>query len=826
MNAPHSSHPTNEQRPLSFSEAQFDFNAWEQANNRFLEAALAWLRLNLRHYVQNQAPARPKKSGLFGWQPPEESRVSEHNLNAARKHMDKAAGEVWPLPALYLLGERFGLSEFERDVILLCAGLELDPGLGELCAAAQAGAPNPTFALARSLFNNPSWEAFSPERPLRHWHLIEISQPGAQFLTTSPLRADERIVSFIKGLNYIDDRLAPLLIPFDAALPGSPACLPLPPSQQAVADAVLHSLVRAVQSGEGLLVQLSGPDGLSKQLIALEATHRAQLNLFRLPAEWLPNNAAELESLARLWERENILQPVTLYLDARETGDEISPEGQSGALARFLSRSRGIVLLDTREARPELGRSGLSLDIEKPQIHEQAAAWVDFLGGPSGNWPARLAGQFNLNLPTIRQVAATALADESRLVDRIHPDAEPPLCDQASVGALAWQICLSRTRPRLDRLAQRIDPKARWEDIVLPEEPLGLLREICGQVEQRLRVYETWGLREDMNRGLGISALFFGESGAGKTMAAEVIANALCLNLYRIDLSAVVSKYIGETEKNLRRLFDAAEDGGVILFFDEADALFGKRSEVKDSHDRYANIEVNYLLQRMEAFHGLAILATNMKSALDQAFLRRLRFIVNLPFPGSVERQRIWARSFAPGLPLDELDEERLARFNLTGGSIHNIAINAAFLAANQPAPVVTMERVLQALRTELRKLEKPINEKDLEWKLDSPARQRIWQRAFQPDAPWIKGRDYPPPDFLTVDLDYPRLASFDLPAGSIYNIAARAILQNATGDEMVEVHTVTLLALIKAELRTQGKPVREQDFAVQFAGPVDGRLG
>jgi len=226
-------------------------------------------------------------------------------------------------------------------------------------------------------------------------------------------------------------------------------------------------------------------------------------------------------------------------------------------------------------------------------------------------------------------------------------------------------------------------------------------------------VYEEWGFAEKMNRGLGISALFAGESGTGKTMAAEVIANDLRLNLYRIDLSAVVSKYIGETEKNLRRLFDAADDGGAILFFDEADALFGKRSEVKDSHDRYANIEINYLLQRMEAYRGLAILATNLKSALDPAFMRRLRFIVNFPFPGPSERKLIWQKVFPIQAPREELDYERLGRFNLSGGNIHSIALNAAFAAA-QSNSSVTMPILLSAARTEFHKLNKPISEADL----------------------------------------------------------------------------------------------------------------
>jgi SpoVK/Ycf46/Vps4 family AAA+-type ATPase len=251
--------------------------------------------------------------------------------------------------------------------------------------------------------------------------------------------------------------------------------------------------------------------------------------------------------------------------------------------------------------------------------------------------------------------------------------------------------------------------------LVLPDETKGLLKQIAEQVPNRHKVYDDWGFRQKMSRGLGISVLFAGASGTGKTMAAEVLANELDLNLYRIDLSAVVSKYIGETEKNLRKVFDTAEDGGTLLFFDEADALFGKRSEVKDSHDRFANTQIADLLQRMEAYSGLAILATNMKSALDTAFLRRLRFIVNFAFPGAAERKLIWQKAFTgkvfkPGTEQGDLDFDRLSQFNLTGGNIHSIALNAAFLAA-QNNEYVTMSHVMQAVRTEFRKLEKPINE-------------------------------------------------------------------------------------------------------------------
>jgi len=242
----------------------------------------------------------------------------------------------------------------------------------------------------------------------------------------------------------------------------------------------------------------------------------------------------------------------------------------------------------------------------------------------------------------------------------------------------------------------------------LPDASSKILREIVAHVRHRATVYDTWGFGAKCARGLGITSLFAGPSGTGKTLAAEVLANELQLDLYRIDLSRVVSKYIGETEKNLRKVFDAAEEGGAVLLFDEADALFGKRSEVKDSHDRYANIEISYLLQRMENYRGLAILATNMKQALDSAFLRRIRFVIQFPFPDAKLREKIWQRMFPSKTPTDGLDMPSLARLNVAGGNIRNISINAAFLAAEQ-GEAVRMADVFQAARSEYAKLEKPL---------------------------------------------------------------------------------------------------------------------
>jgi SpoVK/Ycf46/Vps4 family AAA+-type ATPase len=257
-------------------------------------------------------------------------------------------------------------------------------------------------------------------------------------------------------------------------------------------------------------------------------------------------------------------------------------------------------------------------------------------------------------------------------------------------------------------MARRIVPSYGWDDIVVTDDVRTQLRELTAQVRQRSRVYETWGFGAQLGRGRGITALFAGPTGTGKTMAAEIIAADLELDLYRIDLAGVVSKYIGETEKNLRRVFDAAERSGAILFFDEADALFGTRTEVRDSHDRYANLEINYLLQRMEDYSGLAILATNRRSALDAAFLRRLRFVIDFPFPAADDRRRIWGRVFPVQADIDALELAFLSNLDLSGGNIRSIAVNAAFLAAADGTPICMTHLVRSAAR-EYVKLSKPI---------------------------------------------------------------------------------------------------------------------
>lgn len=314
-------------------------------------------------------------------------------------------------------------------------------------------------------------------------------------------------------------------------------------------------------------------------------------------------------------------------------------------------------------------------------------------------------------MPTIRAASAEFLG---QLALKGQKPIEGPLePSPQELGAMLWDTCRLQSRPRMDDLVQRIEPTAAWDDLVLPYPQLEVLKDIAAQVQQRFKVNETWGFASKSGRGLGVSALFAGVSGTGKTMAADALAHELRLDLYRIDLSSVVSKYIGETEKNLRQVFDTAEEGGAILLFDEADALFGKRSEVQDSHDRYANIEVSYLLQRMEAYRGLAILTTNMKEDLDNAFLRRLRFIVQFPFPDVAQRAEIWRRVFPKETPTQGLDANLLAQLNVAGGTIRNIAMNAAFLAADASEPV-QMKHLLRSARSEYAKLDQPLTQGEI----------------------------------------------------------------------------------------------------------------
>lgn len=564
---------------------------------------------------------------------------------------------------------RFNLSDFEWNLLVLCIGHALDPQVA--VELRQLGAAYPTFSLAMNLFENGHGDALAPNRPIRYHKLLEITHPPETPYTRGALRIDERILHHIQGYDHLDERLQPYLF----ALTPTRRTDELPPSQAAT----VMTIAKTVRESASLpVIQVVGIDAESKRLIVKRVAADLGVQLYHLPTGLIPTASHELDLFARLWSREGALSRVALYLDAHELDVETQTE-QIKHVQRFLARSGGLFFLSTRDAWNERGMK--TFDVAKPTAAEQEGLWQPYFADETV--AARLAAQFNLSLTAIQRIGEK-LSAETTL--------------QA-----AWQACLVQTRPHLDMLAQRIDSRATWDDIVLPEQEMAQLREIVAQVENRGIVYDQWGWRDKMTRGLGTTVLFGGESGTGKTFSAEILANHLNLNLYRIDLSQVVSKYIGETEKNLRKLFDAAEDGGAILFFDEADSLFGKRSETKSSNDRYANMETNYLLQRLEQFRGLAILTTNLLNNIDDAFMRRVRFIVKFPMPDDTDRSRIWQRIFPKNTPLGDIDYDHLSRFKLAGGSIYNAALNASFRAAGD-GKQVEMPHILDAVRMEFDK--------------------------------------------------------------------------------------------------------------------------
>lgn len=592
--------------------------------------------------------------------------------------------------ALDSLCASFNLSAFERAIILLCAGLELDSDWASLCAAAQGnpGQPFPTFSLALARLPDAHWSALTPSAPLRRWRLVEVGNSAT--VVQAPLRLDERVLHFLTGLTHLDEHLLGFVEPVRPTMPAVP-------SHQAIARQAAEAWTRP--GAQLPAVQLVGAGRPEAESVAGAICQQLGLGLHHLAAFVIPTTPHELESLLRLWEREAILSGSALWVDSYHLPGEDG--GREHAMRHFINQLNTPLIVSGPRRQTGLARPCLTFELHKPTSQEQQQLWRVALGPAAGRLngqATRLANQFDLNAVAIQAACAQALG---------------PTPDAHQLPGRLWEACRLQARPQLDDLAQRIETGAAWEDLVLPERENRILHDIALHVRQRATVYESWGFAEKSRRGLGIAALFTGPSGTGKTLAAEVLAQALQLDLYRIDLSQVVSKYIGETEKNLARVFDAAESGGAILLFDEADALFGRRSEVKDSHDRYANIEVGYLLQRMEAYRGLAILTTNMKDALDNAFLRRLRFTVQFPFPSADLRQAIWQRIFPPATPTTNLDYAKLAQLNLAGGHIRNIALNAAFYAADEAQPVA-MRHILRAAQAEYAKLERTLTSSEL----------------------------------------------------------------------------------------------------------------
>ncbi len=533
---------------------------------------------------------------------------------------------------------------------------------------------------------------FYRDAPLLRHNLIVVGEQGpvGQPLPNRPLSLDPHVAEVLLGYRGLDPRLHGVARQVNTAQEDD--------SKEGAA------LAQALSERLGALIYIGGRWRSEKERAVAAACRLLDLGLVSVDMAALVRSG-EPEKLLALLLRDARLLKATLMLEGYGGQDsDLDATLFAGELAASLTQHPLPVLLSDRSATPAHMPVDLHLqfDFPAPSFEQRQQTWLS--GDVSPDDAAQLAAMYRLGA---REVVSTV-----RMARRL---AGLEGRDAFSLSDLK-NAARAQSQPRLTSLAQKITPHFTWEDIVLPEDRLAQLHEIAGQVLFQHVVYEEWGLMRKSSLGRGVAALFAGQSGTGKTMAAEVIANDLGLDVYKIDLAGLVSKYIGETEKNLSRVFEEASDTNAILFFDEADAVFGKRSEVRDSHDRYANIEISYLLQRMEEYDGIVILATNLRANLDEAFLRRMRAIVEFPFPEAEDRLRIWQRTLSSTAPLaPDVDLGFMAQqFRIAGGNVRNIALLGAFLAASEGSEI-GMPHLLRATKREYQKLGRLIAESDFE---------------------------------------------------------------------------------------------------------------
>lgn len=658
------------------------------------------------------------------FQTPEEPGSEELTAHAAalaretdaRRLCSLEQGVPLALPHVALL---FGLSGFEQRLLLLALAPEVDPKYERLFGYLHddISRRRMTVGLALRLLCETSTErlarmnVFSPQAPLFRTGLMKLLNRDETLLRRS-LALDDMTLNYMLGVNGSDPEFH-LCVRVFSGLETLQDLRWKTSFKDQLLNLIQQFVEHDLRSEKRLVFHFYGPFGTGKKSLAGALCRALGVSMLVVDMQELLQRFADVENALRSIFRHALLHQAAVYLDHFDvlTAEEGKPASHRHALLRLMEQMSWMVFLGTESAwRPGALFSHhefVAVGLPAPDAAERKHIWMalanDVVCSPDVDWED-LSIKFRLT-PGRMKSAFHSASSLARLRNR-----ESVAISRDDL----YSGCRSQSNCKLAALAQKIAPHYRWSDIVLPRAALAQLHEICAHLRHRQRVYSEWGFESKLSRGKGLCALFYGQSGVGKTMAAEVLASELNLEIYKIDLSSVVSKYIGETEKNLSRIFQEAEDSNAILFFDEADALFGKRSEVKDAHDRYANIEINYLLQRVEEFDGLVVLATNLRRNIDDGFFRRMHFAVEFPFPDEAHRYRIWKQHIPQSAPLGgDIDLDYLAkRFVFSGGNIRNVVVNAAFLAA-QNSGQIHMEHLIRATKREFEKIGKLCTEND-----------------------------------------------------------------------------------------------------------------
>ncbi|HWR26449.1 MAG TPA: AAA family ATPase [candidate division Zixibacteria bacterium] len=641
----------------------------------------------------------PNKSNDTVYSDKELERIEKIREEISRKKVEslKQGKEL----RLHLLSGLFHLQPFEIDALLVCLASELDLRYEKIYSYMQNDVTRkrPTVDLVIRLLclsleeRSKARKFFSQSEPLMRKRLIHLSDDDRLPLLSRSIKIDERIINFLLGNDEID----PIVRNFTAIKEPVSSFDDL-----ILADETKSKLLGLITNRSDMKIPIlffHGPYGSGKKMAAGAICMELGKPMLVVDSKAL-KGAESIESL-KLITREAMLQGSALFLE----GFDVILEKDAGANMTNLIREldqfpdwvfmSGVLPWEPRGLLEYHGFANLALPL--PTFILRKKLWESFLNGNASEEVdiSALASKFKFSGGQIKDAIFTAR--NISLAKKAGP--------KLSTNDL-YLGCNSQSNKNLSLYAKRIEPRYTWDDIVLPNDIKVHLKEVSGYIRHKGTVYADWGFDRKLSLGKGLNVLFSGPSGTGKTMAAEIIAKDAGLDLYKIDLSCVVSKYIGETEKNLNNIFKEAQTSNSILFFDEADALFGKRSEVSDSHDRYANIEINYLLQKMEEHEGVVILATNLRRNMDEAFARRIHIVVEFPFPDKEYRLGIWKKAFPSEAPIDDkVDFDILSHeLKLSGGNIKNIALAAAFYAA-EDGRVIRMPHMMQAARREYQKL-------------------------------------------------------------------------------------------------------------------------